>query len=322
MSMAETTQAIDNRSLFTLYTERMDSALRDKVDDILPALRRNHAEAPVIFSLGAGTGKVERAIAMNLPHAEIVAVDYKLPMIEDIRKNAALPDHHHNLSIIDASIDRLPFAPESADGIIASSVVHEVASFRDHGTLGRHTQHFFEQTGKRLKKDGIFVIRDFVQPADPNELLMLRIGDAKEQGDADPKSFIDRFTQEFTGSDMSYIRDQITLRKERNDFGPGSELYVTAADAQEMLIHYSWARRFDDEVKERYAYLPLRKYQHYIQEAFHNAGVESKMIRCYSYLQKGYPDHINGRLDLFTPFSHQPRMIYPFTGVIALQRTA
>lgn len=55
---------------------------------------------PVILSLGAGTGKVERQIAIDFPDAHVIAIDLSLPMIEEIQKNAELPNGQKNLSIV------------------------------------------------------------------------------------------------------------------------------------------------------------------------------------------------------------------------------
>lgn len=306
-----------------LLQERMDTSSMEKFLDICLAiaLTENKSKHPVILSLGAGTGKVEQQIAYKFPHATVVAADLSLPMIEEIRKNATTDfGKRENLHILQCSIDRLPIAPESADFIIASSVVHEIASFRDHGRLGIHTEHFYQQIARRLKPNGVFFIRDFVQPDNPNKLVDIKIGKVIFPEDADPKTFVDRFSQEFKATDFIDVRRQIETLKRNNAYGEGSILTISYANAIEMGAHYSWSKRFDDEVKERYAYLPLKEYGDFIQENFHRVGVETAIIQQYAYLQSGYPQHVDGRLDIYRQGTNDPLFLSPFTGVMSFKR--
>ena len=309
--------------LIGLLQERMDTSSRDKVSDIQLCIDKyEHLPVhPRILSLGAGTGKVERQIAIDNPNAEVVAIDYNLAMIEEIQKNAVLPEERDNLKIIRGRIDRLPFGHETFDIIIASSVVHEITSARDHGKLGKHTEHLFQQIGPCLNPNGMFMIRDFVQPDRPNDIVGLQIGKAIKSEDAEPKTFVDRFSQEFKAVDFKFLRYQIELLKQQHKYGPGSVLYLPYAEAIEMGAHYSWSKRFEDEVKERYAYLPMLQYQQFIQKNFLEMGIVTIMRARYSYLQPGYPQHINGRLDAYSLFTGKPLHMSPFTGVMAFQRT-
>jgi len=306
-----------------LLQERMDTSSMEKFSDIClaVALAENRSKHPIILSLGAGTGKVERQIAYKYPKAEVIAADLSLPMIEEIRKNATTEfGMRENLHILQCSIDRLPIAPESVDFIIASSVVHEIASFRDHGRLGIHTEHFYQQVARRLKPNGVFFIRDFVQPDNPSKLVDIKIGKTIFSEDADPKTFVDRFTQEFKATDFTDVRSQIEALKRNGAYGQGSILTMSYADAIEMGAHYSWSKRFDDEVKERYAYLPIAEYGQFIQDNFRVAGVETTIIQQYPYLQSGYPLHVDGRLDIYQHGTMNPLFLSPFTGVMAFRR--
>ncbi len=314
---------IETAPMTRLLQERMDTSSHEKFSDIclavaLADMREKH---PVILSLGAGTGKVERYVAMNYPHMNVVAADVSLPMLEEIQKNAMTDSGRlPNLSILRCSIDRLPIAPASVDFIIASSVVHEIASFRDHGHLGIHTEHFYQQIARRLKLGGVFFIRDFVQPDTPEKLVDVRIGKTVFPEDTDPKTFVDRFSQEFKATDLRGIRSQIEILKRNNAYGEGGVLTMSYADAIEMGAHYSWSKRFNEEVKERYAYLPLKTYGDFIQENFRRVGVETAIIQQYAYLQSGYPQHVDGRLDIYRHGTNEPLFLSPFTGVMAFRR--
>lgn len=306
-----------------LLQERMDTSSHDKVSDIQLCIDKceHLSEHPRILSLGAGTGKVERQIAIDNPNAEVVAIDFNLAMIEEIQKNAVLPEQRHNLSIVRGQIDRLPFGEETFDIIIASSVIHEVISSRDHGKPGKHTEHLFQQISRRLHPKGMFMIRDFVQPDKPNDIVGLRIGAAIKPEDAEPKNFVDRFSQEFKAADFRMLRYQIELLKQRRSYGPGSVLYLPYAEAIEIGAHYSWSKRFEAEVKERYACFTMLQYQQFIQRNFRAMGIETIMRARYSYLQPGYPQHINGRLDAYSVLTGKPLHMSPFSGVMAFQRT-
>lgn len=305
-----------------LLQTRMDTSAMEKVEDIKLCLKlyREMSKHPTILSLGSGTGKVERQIAIDFPDATVIATDFSLPMIEEIQRNAVLPDQRHNLHIIQASIDRLPFAQESFDLIIASSVVHEIASFRDHGRLGIHTEHFYQQVARRLKPNGVFFLRDFVQPDQPDKPVDLRIGRIVDEGDADPVDFVDRFSRDFKAVDFLQLRDQIAAQKRNNSYSENSTLQLSYADSIEIGAHYSWSKRYPDEVQERYSYLPIAKQELYVQDNFKKMGVETKIIQHYTYLQPGYPQHVDGRLDIYERGTNNPLHLSPFTGVMAFQR--
>jgi|GEM_PF-5025116 len=314
-------QSIEKLDIPLLQT-RMDTSAMEKVADVKLCLKllREPFIRPTILSLGAGTGKVERQIAIDFPDATVVAIDLSLPMIEEIQRNAVLPDQQHNLHIVQGSIDRLPFALESFDLIVASSVGYEVTSFRDHGKLGIHTEHFYQQIARRLKPNGVFFLRDFVQPDWPDKPVDLHIGRIIESDDADPTVFVDRFSKDFTAIDLAYLRDQITKMQQNNRYGEHSVLNLPYSDAIEIGAHYSWAKRYPDEVKERYSYLPIAGQQVYIQENFRKVGVETEIIQHYTYLQPGYPQHVDGRLDIYRHGTNEPLFLSPFTGVMAFQR--
>ncbi|MFH0750055.1 MAG: methyltransferase domain-containing protein [Candidatus Gottesmanbacteria bacterium] len=313
---------VESPKLTPLFMRRMDGALPAKLADILPSIQTctNGVSNPRIISLGAGTGKVEGALAYALPNAKVYAMDYQLQMIEEIGKQMLIPDGKHNLQAIRADINNPPIARHSADAVVASSVVHEILSFYDNYRLGKNTEQLFMNSALMLKTGGVFVLRDFVQPDLSEEQLLLTIGLAKQAGDANPKEFLQRFINTFKGMDVSDIQKQILKLEKEGKYTEGAQLYVSASDALEIVVHYSWARRFEDEVKERYAYLPLRSYQEYIRYCFKKAGVKTRVIKEYAYVQPEYPEYINGRLDLYHVNTGKSYSIPPFTGVIALQR--
>lgn len=308
---------------FELYRTMMDSAVQEKFSQLYPLFPDlSLVPRPSIISIGAGTGKLEKAIAGVFPQARILALDYSLPMIEAM--NGAdmaeqFKKNHNCLLPILADAQALPLADDSCDVLLACSVVHEIISFRDYNQPGKATRLFFHEAARVLRPKGRLLFRDFVQPENPEEKLILNIGTKQTPDDEDPANFLSRFLTEFKGNDLGYIRDQIPYKQGKLALEPESKLLVTAADAAEIVIHYAWAKRFEDEVRERYAYFPLEKYAQFILSCFASVQVAARVVGSSSILQPGYPTHINGRFSMYRE-DGTSYPLPPFTGVIAVEK--
>lgn len=313
------------------YQEAMDSSMQDKINCVLPHLLEYASlPRPIFLSVGSGTGKLEKAIAELIPNCRVVCLDASLPMLEsliatsalgqlDERRSHASNNPSDRLRLVQSEAQVMPFGSESIDAVIASSLVHEIASYKDGMTFGRNTAEFYQNVSRVLKPGGKYILKDFIQPADPNEVVYVEVGRALDSLDVDPLEFIEKFAEQFEGDNLDDVRNQINTLKRQNIWLSGARLNMNAALALEVVTHYSWARSFEQEIKEKYAYLSLDSYAQYILGQFQQVGHQAVIKHKRSYLLTGYPEHILGRLNLYRP-SGETYSLPDFTGNIVVQK--
>lgn len=299
----------------------MNSSLGDKLTQVLPYIDPYQDSSPNILSIGAGTGILEKALANVIPGSTVFALDTSVPMIEKIREDVeeSVDGNGGEVVPILADAESIPLADESVDVVILSSVVHEISSYKHNFQFGEEMKGFFKEAARVLKPGGRIIIRDFMQPPDPKEDILMEIG-RKEAGDGmDPGDFIERFSQEFKGDDLSYIKDQIEELKRAGKWNSGAQIRIRSDHAFEAAAHFSWSKSFNEEVKEKYGYLPVSDYADFIHGVFQEAGAVAHTLAAKTYLQPGYAEHINGRLDL-KDLDGNPRSLPNFTGVIVIEK--
>jgi SAM-dependent methyltransferase len=309
------------------YAEAMNTAKNDKLEHTLPYLMQLQEKkgAPLsIVSFGAGTGSLEADYARLLPHCHIFAIDYAPAMIAEITKQAAQLDAERRdhpqigtiIPLFDNALDTR-IATQSADAVAAISSIHEVSSFADDHTIGEHTKHIFQESARILRPGGRFLIRDFMQPDNPDEHVMLEVGAART-GEMDPALFLYAFAEQFQGDDLGHLAEQLRHGAMEADLG-GMRLVMPMKHAFEITAHYSWQRSFMDEVKEKYAYMPMREYAQFVQRIFLEEGYATRIHAMESYLQPGYVEHIQDRFTLYD-MSGNKKPLPHFTGVIVVEK--
>jgi ubiquinone/menaquinone biosynthesis C-methylase UbiE len=310
------TEYLSNRPNLERYSRYMDSSMADKISAVAPYIE----EGDTVVSVGAGTGNLEKAIIASTPGINMVSIDASLPMLEEIQGvDEEGVDAHIATNPVLAQAEDLPVGKESADVIIASSLVHEIASYVDDFKFGKSVNQFYRNVAKSLKHGGRFILRDFVQPDNPDEEIILNVGNKIAETDADPAEFIEKFANAFKGDDLEYLKQEIEEMKKEERWGNGAKLKVKASHAFEIAAHYSWSQSFNEEVKEKYAYLPMDKYIEFIQKAFQEESEEAEVVEQRSYLQDGYRDHIQGRID-FANLDGIDKPLPDFTGVIVIEK--
>lgn len=334
VSNLELAQFFHDRPNLKRYMDAMDSSLRDKVEKIVGALAEILTHRDIkILSVGPGTGSLERSLAEMIRDLDglVIAADLSQPMLEKIRRSIKnllvneddvleIDQHPLGLEVLQANATELPIAENTLDAIILSSVVHEIASFENDHEFGEKIREFFIELVKKLKPKGRIVIRDFIQPPSPSELIDVTIGEKQPDDPMDPLTFFEKFTARGAIKD-SQIAEQVAQLKASNAFKVGATIRMPASEVFEYMAHFSWAQSFDSEVKEKYAYLPLNQYSKFVLDAFQAAGKQGQLVQRESYLQEGYPQHILGRFNL----KRMDGSSYPlpdFTGLLIFENVS
>ncbi len=311
---------LSHRPNIERYMNYMNSSLGDKLVHILPHIERGDLQNPQILSIGSGTGVLENAIANIVPGSTVYALDASLPMLEAIHPHHETPEIEKMgvVEPIQAEAEHIPLKDESLDAVILSSLIHEVASYKHDFVFGEDMKPFFTEIFRVLKKGGRIIIRDFMQPDDPKQEMVLRVGEAKED-EMDPREFLERFANEFKGDDLEDLKAQIEGLKNSGNWVPGAKLRVTADKVFELAAHYSWSKSFNEEVKEKYGYYPIDQYVSFIQNSGSEAAAQSKVIKSLTYMQEGYRERIAGRLDLEDDMGN-PKPLPNFTGIVVIEK--
>lgn len=303
-----------NRERYQYY---MNTSLADKVANIAPHIEKYEGEGkrPLILSIGAGTGKVEAAIGDVIIDSTVVALDASMPMLETIQGQNHEVDAdggHHAVEPVAADAEYLPFGDKSFDAIVLSSIVHEIPSYL-HEFDFQATKPFFKECARVLKKGGRIIIRDFMQPENPDEEVLVKIGNAQLPADMDPLLFLKKFSEGFRGDDLAYLRGQLDGVK------AGGHVRVKKSHAFELVSHYSWSQSFNEEIAEKYGYLSVKEYTDFVLDAMKETGSNATVVEQKTYLQDGYREHIEGRLDL-QDVDGKAIPLPDFTGIIVIEK--
>ncbi len=108
-----------------------------------------------VIDLGCGPGTVLRLIHDKRPDLKLIGADIDPAIIRIAEKQAG----GKNIQFHIASIDEVPFEPQSAEIVISSLVFHHL----DEPVKRRA----FEQIRRILRPDGIFLLCDFSVPKRP-----------------------------------------------------------------------------------------------------------------------------------------------------------
>lgn len=151
-------------------------------------LRKHLPLAERIISVGVGQGEELHAIHMLYGGVleEIIGFDFSQLALDTARERALANNLPVNLRL--GSVTDLPIDDESVDGIILSSLLHEVYSYSPDGK-GAWEKAIQEST-RVVKEDGCILIRDSAAPNLHGDLrVQLRTNLARE--------FYDFFTSEY-----------------------------------------------------------------------------------------------------------------------------
>lgn len=229
------------------YTKKMDLSMVHKV-----AAGAAIPGNGTIVDLGSGSGKGSFDLAMLYTDAEVVGVDLMKDMIEAGRENYPA----ENLTFLQGNVVDPLFPPKSVSAFFASSTFHEVSSYNDYRI--ELVEIAIRRVAEALQDGGIFVLRDFVLPAQWKQMVYLDLlkTDGKTKGapkNLSTSAFFKVFAKKFHSSQhkttgMEYKQ----VDSPNQDF---DRFYLNFRDAGEFQLHKDYRESFKSEVQEEYFFL-------------------------------------------------------------------
>ncbi len=295
-------------------------------------------EAKHVVSLGAGGGEAEFAWVKSLgTDGLLYAIDISREMVDKLTRIAA--EESRIIPVLGDVFKLKEWAKEKGipygeiDAIIACAFTHEIYSYcgsedgKINDELGRQKViEMYQQAFAALRVGGRLIIRDMMWPQNPEEEVILRLGESIELGEENPLMFVDRFLDEFEGSVLTperqeNIKQQIKeLRTQGKWQNKLATLRLTKAEAFEIIYHYSWHHHWEQEKREQYGIADVDTYEEMLVNKLttNEHGVKVKIAK--SYQQKGYEQFLSRRMHLEN--NNGEKLDYPKgTGIIVLEKT-
>lgn len=200
-----------------------------------------------IADMGSGSGRGTCDLASLYDGLELIGVDVNPISVERAHEKFQRP----NLSYVVGDISQMVFPANSLDGILDSSVLHHVTSFNNFDVNRVLTT--FDNQVAQLKPGGVIVIRDFVIPDGPEQVLLdLPVADGTaalfEVFARDWRSSVNpNGPVLFTFLDSpreGFVRVQLALRA-----------------AAEFVLRKDYRADWDTEVLEEYTYLSQAQFE-------------------------------------------------------------
>jgi len=234
------------------YLAAMDASMREKI-------ARTTAHFPaegVIADLGSGSGLGSFAIASLYPNVQVIGIDVNQAMVDYASGKHLLP----NLKFVRADIGSEFAPPSSLDGVFACSVFHHLTSFNRFSLAPVRV--CLDKISEALKPGGKLVVRDFVIPEGPRQVLLdLPTTDGKSEGSPEELStakLFEQFARDFRSnchpiSGVPYA-----------DLGfasPGWQRFqVSLRDANEFLLRKDYRKTWAVELQEEYSYFSQKEF--------------------------------------------------------------
>lgn len=256
-----------DRGAYDRYLSSMDASMKQKI-----ALTAAHLLAQgQVADMGMGSGSGSLALASLYPGLKVIGVDINETMVELARNKHKLD----NLSFITGDIAKECFEEGSLHGIFNSSVLHHVTTFTDysHDAAARA----LEVQSTQLRPDGVLIVRDFLAPAENNEVwldLPDNDGDQSEiPQQCSTAKLLEIFSKQFRKlSDSPGFPIEEIPGDAELPIDPHHKRYrLSHRNAVEFLLRKDYKRDWDTEVLEEYTYFDKKQFE----ELFAQLGLRS-----------------------------------------------
>lgn len=231
---------------YASYYAGMDASMQQKV-----ALTTAHfPTSGTVVDMGSGSGRGTYDLACLHPELELVGVDIN-PTAVNI---SASMFQRPNLRYIAGDIADPLFPANSLDGILDSSVLHHVTSFNGYSTTRLET--CLDHQVAALRTGGVLIIRDFVAPDGPDEVVLSLRDD--HRADDGPIAGLSAWAlwrrYAATVAHGRYRAGELPW----SDLGPSGDgwrrIRCRLRDAQEFILRKDYRTDWDIELLEEYTY--------------------------------------------------------------------
>ena len=249
------------QAAYETYFAGMDASMQQKV-----ALTTAHF--PVrgrIADMGCGSGHGTYDLACLYQELELIGVDINPLAVERAGRQYRRP----NLTYVVGDIAEMVFPAGSLDGLLDSSVLHHVTSFN--GFDVRRVFGTLDNQVAQLKTGGVIIIRDFVIPDGPDQVLLdLPAHDGPEGSGVSALSTAALF-ELFAQTWRSSVNPQDPVPFARTvSPRPGFIRYeLSLRAAAEFVLRKDYRADWETELLEEYTYLSQAQFE----EAFRTRGL-------------------------------------------------
>jgi len=240
-------QARGGAEAYAAYYAGMDKSMQQKV-----ALTTAYFPVRgVLADMGCGSGAGSHDLACLHGGLQVVGVDVAPESVAYAQQHYRRPNLQYRLGDIAQPI----FAPESLDGVLNSSVFHHLTSFNDF-SLDPVRRALDHQTAA-LRPGGVLIIRDFVVPRGPLDVLLdLPTRDGMDVGEV-PRLSTAALFERFAADWRSSQNPGTPLPFQRlQSVRPGWQRYrVSHRAATEFVLRKDYRSDWVAECREEYTYL-------------------------------------------------------------------
>jgi SAM-dependent methyltransferase len=234
---------------YAQYFAAMDAAMQQKV-----ALTTAHLPTRGrIADMGCGSGKGTYDLGCLHPQLEVVGVDLNPISVASARGAY----QRANVSFIEGDIGTPVFPDASLDGILDSSVLHHVTSYN--GFSRDRLEGCLDHQVRALAAGGVLIIRDFIIPDGPQEVVLELPQDDGSNGSGDiaQLSTAELFTVFARDFRSSQNRTSTVPYRELGDDGRWRRFRVNLRAAQEFILRKDYRDAWSLELQEEYTYWTL-----------------------------------------------------------------
>lgn len=238
---------------YEAYFAGMDASVQQKI-----ALTTAHFPTRGrIADMGCGSGRGTYDLARLYDGLELVGVDINPVSVRMAAERYRGP----NLSFAVGDIAEKVFPDASLDGILNSSVLHHVSSFN--GFDAGRVRAALDNQVAQLKTGGVVIIRDFVVPEGPAEVLLdLPVIDGEADGAVGGLStaaLFERFARDWRSSEN---RDGPVPFERLESPREGFARYRLASRAAaEFVLRKDYRADWETELLEEYTYFTRREFE-------------------------------------------------------------
>lgn len=272
---------VNSHHLEDRYFERMAGSLGDKkrILDYLPPVTNEYA--PKVLDIGAGGG--EFSFVLTELGYNVTAIDASDEAVNRIRVKYPQVT---TATLLANQVDELPL--NNYDAVVCSSILHEAFSYGDNVHKAGHISSLvraLKAFHKVLKPGGRVIIRDGVLPKNWEASASVQL-----MGNTPVSVVYDYLKMCPFANGKAYGNQGSLVKLEEQD----NKIFTgNVRSVLEFSYTYTWGiESYPRETQELYAVLTLEGYRDLLMSEGFN------VIVSYSYLQSGYPEHLQGVLDL------------------------